>query len=347
MTLALPQPAQDRSISQKPSTPFVNRFRSYWSERADQLTIAATFLTTGLSLFFQQAAIATLVPASMSLLLLRHKMQLQQNALQQAQTQFQATIALLTVEQTQAQAQIEQKLQHLSQQQKRLPMMQERLNRLGHSNQKLAQLETRIALLEQQHRQTQENPVFQQAEALAQTMFHQAIALREGRSPQPIRDRSDRVAIFVDTANINCAAKEAGIAIDYHHLLDKLREQATLYRATCYIGILPHHHPREILSSEFWPLGYTLVSKQGIRQPGGKTKANLDTELVADALTQAWSDSYDTAVLVSGDGDFVDLVQRLQQMGKRVEVVSFPQNTSNMLKKVADQYRDIRQVIRE
>lgn len=37
---------------------------------------------------------------------------------------------------------------------------------------------------------------------------------------------------------------------------------------------------------------------------------------------KALNDEYDTAILVSGDGDFIDVMERLKELGKRVEVVS-------------------------
>lgn len=68
-------------------------------------------------------------------------------------------------------------------------------------------------------------------------------------------------------------------------------------------------------------LDYKIISKEIIRQPNG-VKANLDVELALDMHHIALNDEYDTAILGSGDGDFIDVVKRLKELGKRVEVVS-------------------------
>ncbi|MEB3295304.1 MAG: NYN domain-containing protein [Synechococcales bacterium] len=376
MTLALLQPAQDRSIPHPP-TQHSSLSRTAWVAYADQLTIAATVVTTGLSVFFQQAAITALVPASLSILLLRQKIQQQQaqqeklqdtlqillreqfhHDLQEEHERCQAAIAELRKEQHRIYIHLDSQVRYLARQQQRIPIMQDRLSRLGHVSQKLTLLETSLKTLENQQSQLQTHltqryspstgiistlPALPPAEPLDPIPESRAIPLlQETYQRQPERPANTRLAIFVDAANINHGSYTAKMhPIDYAQLLQKLQENAILFRATYYKGIHTGHYTNERQLAKLCPLGYTLVSKKAVRQ-GDTSKANLDTELVADALTQAWNDSFDTAVLVSGDGDFVDLVKRLQQLGKRVEVVSFPRNTSRLLKKAADSYLDIR-----
>lgn len=67
-------------------------------------------------------------------------------------------------------------------------------------------------------------------------------------------------------------------------------------------------------------------------------------ELALDMHNKALNDEYDTAILVSGDGDFIDVVKRLQELGKRVEVVSFRARTNKELIKVADSYVDLSEI---
>ncbi|MEO8230615.1 MAG: NYN domain-containing protein, partial [Chloroflexota bacterium] len=80
-----------------------------------------------------------------------------------------------------------------------------------------------------------------------------------------------------------------------------------------------------------------------IRKYGdGKVKANLDIELVVDMMKTARN--LDVAIVVSGDGDFAPAIRAVQEMGVRVEVVSFRGNTSSDLIDVADQFTDIIQM---
>ncbi len=90
-------------------------------------------------------------------------------------------------------------------------------------------------------------------------------------------------------------------------------------------------------------LDYKIISKEIIRQPNG-VKANLDVELALDIHHKALNNEYDTAILGSGDGDLIDVVKRLKELGKRVEVVSFRARINKKLIKVADSYLDLCEV---
>ena len=87
---------------------------------------------------------------------------------------------------------------------------------------------------------------------------------------------------------------------------------------------------------------YKVVSKDIRKYGDGKVKANLDIELVVDMMKTARN--LDVAVIVSGDGDFAPAIRAVQEMGVRVEVVSFRGNTSSDLIEVADLFTDITQI---
>ena len=87
---------------------------------------------------------------------------------------------------------------------------------------------------------------------------------------------------------------------------------------------------------------YKVVSKDIRKYGDGKVKANLDIELVVDMMKTARN--LDVAIVVSGDGDFAPAIRAVQEMGVRVEVVSFRGNTSSDLIDVADQFTDIIQL---
>src|SRR3990170_1448292 len=82
--------------------------------------------------------------------------------------------------------------------------------------------------------------------------------------------------------------------------------------------------------------------RDAVEDGDGKVKANLDIELVVDMMRTA--QNLDIAVVVSGDGDFAPAIRAVQQMGVRVEVVSFRGNTSSDLIDVADTFIDITQI---
>ncbi|MEK7480973.1 MAG: NYN domain-containing protein, partial [Patescibacteria group bacterium] len=72
---------------------------------------------------------------------------------------------------------------------------------------------------------------------------------------------------------------------------------------------------------------------------GGAKKADWDVGLVVDAIRTA--DTVDTIVLVSGDGDFVPLVEYLKNNGRRVEVMAFGRSASGKLREAADEFIDL------
>ncbi len=150
------------------------------------------------------------------------------------------------------------------------------------------------------------------------------------------------VAVFVDVANIFYAAKAAGVDIDYVTLLKASSAGRDLVRAYAYTGLDPDNDNQRNFHDFLRRSGYKVVSKDIRKYGDGKVKANLDIELVVDMMKTARN--LDVAIVVSGDGDFAPAIRAVQEMGVRVEVVSFRGNTSSDLMDVADQFTDIIQI---
>jgi uncharacterized LabA/DUF88 family protein len=85
--------------------------------------------------------------------------------------------------------------------------------------------------------------------------------------------------------------------------------------------------------------GYRVITKDLVQFPDGSKKANLDVEIAVDMMNLA--PYYDTAVLVSGDGDLAYAVNAVSYQGSRVEVVSLRSMTSESLIDVADGFVDL------
>ncbi|MFZ5853648.1 MAG: NYN domain-containing protein, partial [Chloroflexota bacterium] len=150
------------------------------------------------------------------------------------------------------------------------------------------------------------------------------------------------VAVFVDVANIFYAAKAAGVDIDYVTLLKSAVAGRDLVRAYAYTGLDPENENQRNFHAFLARNGYRVVSKDIRKYGDGKVKANLDIELVVDMMKTARN--LDVAIVVSGDGDFAPAIRAVQEMGVRVEVISFRGNTSSDLIEVADQFTDITQL---
>src|SRR5690242_19131928 len=155
---------------------------------------------------------------------------------------------------------------------------------------------------------------------------------------------SKNVAVFVDVANIFYAAKAAGVDIDYVTLLKAATAGRDFVRAYAYTGLDPENDNQRQFHAFLARNGYKVISKDIRKYGDGRIKANLDIELVVDMMKTARN--LDIAVVVSGDGDFAPAIRAVQEMGVRVEVISFRGNTSSDLIEVADLFTDITQLAR-
>jgi uncharacterized LabA/DUF88 family protein len=145
-----------------------------------------------------------------------------------------------------------------------------------------------------------------------------------------------RVAVFVDVQNMFYAARQLyGSKLNFARLLDYIARDRPLVRALAYVVQTP-----EIDQSNFLAMlrsnGYEVRSKDLKQRPDGSAKGDWDMGLALDAL--AISDRLDVVAIVSGDGDFVDLVNFLKARGVRVEVYSFPYSTAEELRYAATEY---------
>ena len=150
---------------------------------------------------------------------------------------------------------------------------------------------------------------------------------------------SRNVAVFVDVANVFYAAKAAGVDIDYVTLLKTITANRDLIRAYAYTGLDPENENQKAFHNFLARNNYKVVSKDVRKYGDGRFKANLDIELVVDLVRLA--PKLDIAVVISGDGDFAPAIRAVQDMGVRVEVVSFRANTSSDLVDVADHFIEI------
>jgi len=157
-----------------------------------------------------------------------------------------------------------------------------------------------------------------------------------------------RVGIFVDVPNLIYAAERRKIDLDFGRVLDYFTRGRELVRATAYAPITDD--PQAKLESQrfahhFIAHPYRIVTKPLKRFSDGSMKANFDIELAVDILTM--SERLDVVVLMSGDGDFVRVVELVESRGVRVEVCAFAEAAATELRGVADRFIDIGQHLEE
>jgi len=164
----------------------------------------------------------------------------------------------------------------------------------------------------------------------------------------------ERVALFIDGANLYATARSLGFDIDYKRLLDLFSGRCTLIRAFYYTALVEDQEYSPIRPLVDWLdyNGYTMVTKptKEFTDAAGrrKIKGNMDIELAIDVLEMA--QHVDHVVLFSGDGDFRRLVEAVQRRGVRVTVISTistqPSMVADELRRQADIFIDI-EVLRD
>jgi uncharacterized LabA/DUF88 family protein len=160
---------------------------------------------------------------------------------------------------------------------------------------------------------------------------------------------TERVALFIDGANLYAAARALGFDIDYKRLLQHFGEEGRLIRAFYYTALFEDQEYSPIRPLVDWLdyNGYTIVTKptKEFTDSTGrrKIKGNMDIELAIDVMEMA--EHLDHIVLFSGDGDFRRLVEAVQRKGVRVTVVSTvrsqPPMVADELRRQADRFIEL------
>jgi uncharacterized LabA/DUF88 family protein len=150
------------------------------------------------------------------------------------------------------------------------------------------------------------------------------------------------VAVFIDGNNLFHAARFHNLDLDYNKLLRVLLGDGRLLRAFFYTGVDAGAERQQGFLLWMRRNGFRVVQKELKTFYDGTRKANLDVEIAVDMLSLAGH--YDTAVLVSGDEDFVYAVNAVAYKGCRVEVAGFRSNTAPKLIDVADYFIDLGEI---
>ncbi|MEL6511747.1 MAG: NYN domain-containing protein [Pseudomonadota bacterium] len=141
----------------------------------------------------------------------------------------------------------------------------------------------------------------------------------------------NRVAVFVDHANINRSARDQSIEIDYQAFLEYLVAGRHLIEAITHVPVDPRNpSAMDQGIEELWLAGYLVKPKLG-KIAGETYKCNVDVEMTIDMLNAGLDMNIDTIILVSGDGDFLPVVEYLRGRGIRVEVCGFEANMAREL----------------
>ena len=154
-----------------------------------------------------------------------------------------------------------------------------------------------------------------------------------------IKHKEQRIGVFIDTQNLYHSARNLYKArVNFGAVLKDVVAGRKLVRAVAYV-ITTEAGDEKNFFEALSKLGIETKTKDLQIFAGGAKKADWDVGLAVDAIKM--SPRLDSVIIVSGDGDFVPLVEYLQTVGVQVEVASFGKSTSGKLREVVDDFVDL------
>jgi len=124
---------------------------------------------------------------------------------------------------------------------------------------------------------------------------------------------------YIDGANLDKAIKELGWLLDYKRLRIWLSDKYAVKKAYIFIGLIPKYKK---LYTYLQECGFTLIFKEVIYDGNGKPKGNCDADFVLQATKDYYKNNFESAVIITSDGDYAGLVNFLHENNKLIAVLS-------------------------
>lgn len=157
-----------------------------------------------------------------------------------------------------------------------------------------------------------------------------------------VKHKDQRVAVLIDVQNMYHSAKHLfGSRVNFKNLLQEAVAGRHLVRSIAYV-VRSEIEEEKAFFDALANAGFEVKSKDLQIFPGGAKKADWDVGMCMDAIRLA--NLVDAIVLVTGDGDFIPLVEFLRlTKGVQVEVMAFGRSASSRLQETADDFIDLGQ----
>ncbi|MDH7518024.1 MAG: NYN domain-containing protein [Candidatus Thermoplasmatota archaeon] len=153
------------------------------------------------------------------------------------------------------------------------------------------------------------------------------------------RHINQRIGVFVDVQNMYHSAKQLyNSKVNFRTILKDAIADRKLIRAIAYV-IKADVKDENTFYDALMEMGFEVRSKDLQIFYGGAKKGDWDVGIAMDVMRLA--PKLDTVVLISGDGDFSDLLEHAKSLGCRTEVIAFGKTTSHKLREVTDFFLDL------
>jgi len=159
------------------------------------------------------------------------------------------------------------------------------------------------------------------------------------KKSHPLKHPDQRVGVFIDVQNMYYSAKNLYSAkVNFGNIVKEATADRKLIRAIAYVVSTDSKEEQPFFDA-LYNLGIETKEKPLQIFFGGDKKADWDVGITVDAIRL--SPSLDAIILVSGDGDYVPLVEYLRNQGKQVEAMAFGGTTSKKLIESVDDFIDL------
>ena len=124
---------------------------------------------------------------------------------------------------------------------------------------------------------------------------------------------------YIDASNLKFGIEQSGWTLDYKSFRSWLRDKLGVSRAILFMGLIPNNFE---LYNYLQSIGYDISFKPTITSKEGKTKGNVDGELILNIARDFYENNLESAILVSGDGDYHCIVEFLKEKNILIKIVS-------------------------
>lgn len=154
-----------------------------------------------------------------------------------------------------------------------------------------------------------------------------------------MKHKEQRVAVFIDVQNMYHSARNLlNARVNFREVVKEAVAGRKLIRAFAYV-VRTKTGEEKAFFEALEKSGIEIRVKDLQEFFGGAKKADWDVGMALDAVRT--SEIVDALVIVSGDGDFIPLVEYLKGRGRRVEVMAFDRTASQKIKEAADDFTDL------
>lgn len=161
----------------------------------------------------------------------------------------------------------------------------------------------------------------------------------------------ERVALFIDGSNLYNGMRDnlSNTRVNLQALVGQLLGERRLHRVYYYNAPLTDDYESDLRDGQqrFFeslrriPYVTVRLGRLHRRNDGSLVEKGIDVAIAVESLTLAYEDAYDTAILVSGDSDYIELVEAIKAKGKHVECAMFKNQSAGILVEYVDVFHPL------